>query len=249
MRRILRAPKWAARAAIRGEIGISNMKSRIAKSRLLYLRRIETGNNEVLKRILEDSKKNKKNKWWETTRKYMNWAQIEEREIKERTAKEIRVKIAKVVEEEWREELEKNSLGIYRRFKKEMKEEDYSGSLESMVWLRARTNSLNQGENSWQRKREISVGRSEEREILEHFLLHCPSWEEWRIESRSLHRPRIEETDQVLAELLFGGHESNTKKKQQLNMWNERQRQIRNCQENAETWKKINSKRLVIREI
>ena len=31
-----------------------------------------------------------------------------------------------------------------------MKEEDYSGSHESMVWLRARTNSLNLGENSWQ---------------------------------------------------------------------------------------------------
>ena len=69
------------------------MKARIARIRLLYLRRIETGNNEALKRILEDSKKNKKRKWWETTRKYMNWAQIEEREIKERTGKEIRGKI------------------------------------------------------------------------------------------------------------------------------------------------------------
>ena len=101
MRRILSAPKWAALAAIRGEKGISNMKARIARSRLLYLRRIETGNNEVLKRILEDSKKSK---WWETTRKYMNWAQMEEREINESTTKEIRGKIAKVVEEEWREE-------------------------------------------------------------------------------------------------------------------------------------------------
>ena len=101
------------------------MKARIARSRLLYLRRIETGNNEVLKRIMEDSRKYKKSKWWETTRKYMNWAQIEEREIKEKTANGIRGKIAKVVEEEWREELEKkNSLGIYRRFKKEMNEED-----------------------------------------------------------------------------------------------------------------------------
>ena len=45
-------------------------------------------------------------------------------------------KIVKVVEKEWREELEKkNSLGIYRRFKKETKEEDYSGSLELLLWL------------------------------------------------------------------------------------------------------------------
>ena len=43
--------------------------------------------------------------------------------------------------------------------------------------------------------------------LLEHFILHCPRWEEWRIESRSLQRPRIEETDQVLGEILFGGHE------------------------------------------
>ena len=76
--------------------------------------------------------------------------------------------------EEWREELEKkNSLGIHRRLKKkEMKEEDYSGSLESMVWLRERvrererrerTNNLNLGKNSWQRNREMCVGCSEER--------------------------------------------------------------------------------------
>ena len=134
MRRILKAPKLTAQAAIRGEIGISIIKARIARSRLHYLRRIETGNNEVLKRIMEDSRKHKKSKWWKTTRKYMNWAQIKELEIKEMTAKEIRGKIAKVVEEEWREKLEKkNSLGIYRRLKKEMKEEDYSGSLESIV--------------------------------------------------------------------------------------------------------------------
>ena len=127
MRRILKAPKWTAQAVTRGEIGISNIKARIARSRLLYLRRLETGNNKVLKRIMEDSRKHKKSKWWETTRKYMNWAQIEEREIKEMTAKEIRGKIAKVVEEEWREELEKNSLGIYRRFKKKKKRNERGG--------------------------------------------------------------------------------------------------------------------------
>ena len=91
----------------------------------------------------------------------------------------------------------KPAVGIYRRFKKEMKDGDYSGSLKSMVWLRVRTNSLNLGEHSWQRNREVCVGCSEERETLEHFILHCSRWEEWRIESRSLHRPRIEETDQV----------------------------------------------------
>ena len=38
MRRILKAPKWTTQAAISGEIGIRNIKSRIAWSSLLYLR-------------------------------------------------------------------------------------------------------------------------------------------------------------------------------------------------------------------
>ena len=54
-----------------------------------------------------------------------------------------------------------------------MKEKYYSGSLESMVWLRARINSLNLGENPWQRNREICERCSEERKTLEHFILHC----------------------------------------------------------------------------
>ena len=45
-----------------GEIGISNTKARISRSRLLYLRRIEIGNNEVLKIKRENNRKNKKNK-------------------------------------------------------------------------------------------------------------------------------------------------------------------------------------------
>ena len=37
MRIILRVPKWAAQAAIRGEIGISNMRSRIASKKQAYI--------------------------------------------------------------------------------------------------------------------------------------------------------------------------------------------------------------------
>ena len=85
---------------------------------------------------------------------------------------------------------------------------------------------------------DVCEGCSEERETLEHFILHCPRWEEWRIESWSLQRPRIEETDQVLGEFMFGGHENNRKKRTLLKLWNERQRLIRNNQENAETLSK-----------
>ena len=44
-----------------------------------------------------------------------------------------------------------------------MKEEDYSGSLEPMLWLKARTNTINLGENSRQRSKEAYVGHWNER--------------------------------------------------------------------------------------
>ena len=154
------------------------------------------------------------------------------------------------MEEEWREELEKNSLGIYIRLKKEMKE---LGGIQRKSRVNGVVESENKqlksrGEHSWQRNREMCVGCSEERETVEHFKLHRPRWEEWRIESRSLQRARIEETDQVLGEFLFGGLESNTKKRTLLKMWNGRQRLIRSNKRMLKR-EKNNSRRIGIRKI
>ena len=134
-----------------------------------------------------------------------------------------------------------------------MKEEHKNRSLESMVWLRARINSLNLGENSWQRDREICVGSSVERETLEHFMMHYIRWEEWRIEEQKA-GPRTDPESKNQTKSLanscsvhFGGHENNTKRRTLLKMWNERQRLIRNSQENAEHEEKSNSRRIEIR--
>ena len=56
----------------------------------------------------------------QTTEKYLNWAEITEQKVKEKTVEEIKRRVAKVVDEEkWTKKLEKkNSLGVYRRFKK-----------------------------------------------------------------------------------------------------------------------------------
>ena len=63
----------------------------------------------------------------------------------------------------------------------------------------------------------------EKREALKHFIQQFHKREEWRIESRALHRPTIEETDQVIGEFLYGGHECNSKRRTLLEMGNERQ--------------------------
>ena len=54
------------------------------------------------------------------------------------------------VHQEWREEMEsKSSLRIYRRFKTEMKGEDFEGGMESRIWFGAITRSLRLGYRRW----------------------------------------------------------------------------------------------------
>ena len=96
-------------------------------------------------------------------------------------------------------------------------------------------NSLNLGENSWQRNWDLCVGCREERYNTRTLLTALPLGGkngEWKT-ARALHRTRIEESDQFLGEFLFGRPENNTKRRTLLKTWNERQRLIRNRQENA----------------
>ena len=64
------------------------------------------------------------------------------------------------------------------------------------------------GENSWQRNRDARVVYSEEGETFEHFILmHCTRLEKGQIESRALHRPKMNQTKSFANDFL-----ENTKK-------------------------------------
>ena len=50
----------------------------------------------------------KNNKLSKKIRKYLSWAEIEERELELLTKEDFKMRISKVVEKEWREEIIKN---------------------------------------------------------------------------------------------------------------------------------------------
>ena len=127
MRRILRAPKYAAVAGIRGELGMGTMKSRIVRARLQYLRRKVQGDGRLMKQTIEDMRVNGRG-WWRKTEKYLNWVGMDMGEVMGATGQEIKRRIAQRVELDWRREMEeKSTLWMYRRFRGEMEEEDYRG--------------------------------------------------------------------------------------------------------------------------
>ena len=68
--------------------------------------------------------------------------------------KEIRGKIAKVVAEEWREEVEKNSLGIYRRFNQKRNER-------GVLQQKSRVNGVVESENKQPKSRKELLAKKQ----------------------------------------------------------------------------------------
>ena len=135
MRRMLGAPSGVAIAGMRGEIGMSTVRSRLARGRIQYIRRVEQGKNETLKRLMIGTREGR-GSWMRESRKYMEWAGITDEEIGTLTRDEVKRRVGRVVDREWREEMEtKSSLRIYRKYKEEMREEDYGGGPQSRFGL------------------------------------------------------------------------------------------------------------------
>ena len=178
MRRMLGAPRYVAVAGMRGVIGISTVKSRVARSRLQYFRRVEQSENEMLRKIMR-REQDRGTEWMRETRKSMNWAAVDEEELKVMTKEEVKRKVAEKVQEEWREEMEqKSSLRIYRMFKTEMKEVDHEGGMASRLWFAARTGCMRLACRRWGEESERCDLCGGEREDEEHFILECEALED-----------------------------------------------------------------------
>jgi hypothetical protein len=103
-RHILGAPSYAPICTLKGEVGASNMKSRIIKDRIMYLKSIYDGENELLKEIVREMLTNE-SKWMKITKKYMDEIGIRVGELRSLKKEELKEHIKK-----WREELNKKPV-------------------------------------------------------------------------------------------------------------------------------------------
>ena len=116
----------------------------------------------------------------------------------------------------------KRSMRIYREFKREMKEEDYDGGQESVVWFRARTNCMKLGVRRWQEEDKSCRGCGAREEDQGHFILECPRLEGMRREAVELQRPRREREEEDIGLFLFGEENVNRNRRILYRMWRER---------------------------
>ena len=203
LRRLLRAPRRAAVAGMRGEVGIGTMKTRIIRGRLQYIRRVIQGENALMKKILERLAM-ANGPWMRWSKKYLECVGLCYNDLKTMTGDQVKRAVAVMAEREWREEVEKRStLNVYRMFKKDMKEEEYDGGFESVVWFRARTNCLELNGVKREEEERICGVCGLEVEDLRHFVARCVELESERREAVELQRPRWSDEVQVVGRFLF----------------------------------------------
>ena len=205
-RKILGARKSTANAALRGEIGASLMSTRFVKSRLMLVKSIQDGNNELVKEILKNFRKDSRSEWNSTLNVYLNWTKITYDELINMTKIEVKKKVNEYDNELWREEMQsKSTLRIYRMYRSEVKQEKvYDNRNASVLLFLARTDSL-----KLNYERRHSGGDTKcslckvENENAVHFIMKCQNLREKR-NDRILSECEGATEEEKLGDLLFG---------------------------------------------
>ena len=223
-RKLLNAPKFCAVAALKGDIGLSDMKTRLMQSRLQYINNIEKRENELLKKVLQGLDLVDK-EWKNRTEEYSTSAELEKG--KKYTNVDIKRKCREWDTKKWEKELEaKKSLEIYRASKTEIREEKiYYNDIKSETWFKARANCLDLNGKKWKENKSCLMCGGE-KEDIGHFILHCKYLSELRVHAFALQYPIRQHDSETLQLFLFDEEETDRKKDVLLKMWKCREKFI-----------------------
>ena len=145
--------------------------------------------------------------------------------------KEISEKVKKWDTEKWTRELqEKQSLSVYREWRKEIGGQDkvYDNSEASKLLFKCRSNNTNLYDiNRVQNKStECVMCEMNEIENLNHFLLQCPAYSEERNKNPVLQRPYIENEEQIIGNFLYNNRIIEQSKSTIYKIWQIRKKKI-----------------------
>ena len=200
------APKYTPICAIRGEVGISTMKTRIFKNKLNFTKHLLSTNNGLLNNITKTMIEQNRSPWSREINKIFDYANIDPNFLTNANKEEINIRLRKIDNLKWEQDLEsKSSLHIYRSFKPKMIEESiYNNSNGSKLLFRCRTNTMNLNDrNRFSGGNTKCPGCSWEKEDLEHFLLDCPKYSHIRSGVPGLQQPYELERDNILEKILL----------------------------------------------
>ena len=232
-KKILGGKNGTPNVTLRGEVGTSMMKTRFIETKLLMIKSIIEGENELTKEILNKVRKEREeNKWNKQINEYLKETNIEYNDIYILKRMELKKKVRKWDNDMWEKELEtKTSIPIYRKYKKEIREERiYDNRPESRLLFQARSNTLNLNNRKRFKKEAIKEDEKcklcgNEQENLIHFMIDCKIMETVR-DNVLISKYQEENKEDIVGRLLFE-HEDIEKTKTMLGkMWKYRDKKI-----------------------
>ena len=222
-RQLLGAPKYAPVSTLRGEVGASEMKTRIMSGQLQFLRGGMQGGNQLLKEVMKEKLKKQERKKSPNILKYMDELKMNENDIKNISKVELKKKLEEWDTRRWKEEMNsKTSISIYKRSKSSIQEDKiYDNTPASRILFQARSNTLPL--NIRKRFKQEPTGCElcpDKEEDMEHFLLYCPAMKDIRQHSLILQQPYKENNEETMQYFLFDKTKNRETNKEVLyQMW------------------------------
>ena len=214
-------------AVLRGEIGSSLMETRFIESRLTLVGGMLGSENKIVKDLLDKGRGLRNYAWNRKLDKYLGKVGIRYEELGNMNKRAIIAKVRERDNRLWREEMERLSrVGIYREWKKKIREETFYDNTEgSTILFRARANSMRLNYNRRHTGGDTTCEIcGEGQEDLEHFILKCSKLEGKRMVELLGDRGREEK--EIIGELLFSGERIQDVKDMLGRMWRERENRI-----------------------
>ena len=175
-RKIFTARDHTPNTVLRGEIGSSLMETRFIQTKLLFVNNILEGENELIKQILYNTIEDNKNTWKRKFKDYLRDLNISFNRLTRMSMQEIKDKARNVDTEKWNREIEKKtSIHIYKKFKTQIKEEQfYRNDFSSTLLFQARSNTLHLNRDKrFKNESTICDLCHIEEENMTHFILKC----------------------------------------------------------------------------
>ena len=221
---ILGARKGTPTATIRGETGASLVRTRFIKARIMLAHSIWNGKNELVKGILRNMRNDRGNTWNKQLNQYLEEINLSFDEMVEMSVEQIKKKILSYDSNKWYEDLiTKRSLGIYRRFKKGIKDEGiYDNRPSSELLFRARSNTLALNIDNRHRRgnTECELCNVGEEDMV-HFILECRYLENKR-DQHLIRKYWNLDKEEMIGEMIFDNEETERVKGMLGAMWQKR---------------------------
>ena len=227
-RKIFNARDHTPITVLRGEIGSSLMETRFIQTKLLFAKSILEGENELIKQILYNILDDNKNTWNRKFKEYLRELNISYNRLNRMSIQEIKDANRKLDTDKWNREIQrKTSIPIYRKFKTQIKEEQfYRNDYSSTLLFHARSNTLRLNiEKRFKNESTVCDLCHIEEENLTHFILRCNKLDNSRNKS-FLDKFKDMNSDDKIGNMLFNIDHIDTTRAMLESMYKDREMQL-----------------------